>query len=122
MLDLKDIYKDYEKYLDKEITLSGWIKSHRKQKEFGFIDFNDGTYLKNLQVVYDNKLSSFESISKLKLGSAIKVKGTLIKSNGNQDFELKASDITLLGDCQDDYPLQSKGRPTRESSSKNKSF
>ncbi len=114
MLDLKDIYKDYEKYLDKEITLSGWIKSHRKQKEFGFIDFNDGTYLKNLQVVYDNKLSSFESISKLKLGSAIKVKGTLIKSNGNQDFELKASDITLLGDCQDDYPLQSKGRPTRE--------
>ena len=114
MLDLKDIYKDYKKYLDKDITLQGWIKSHRKQKEFGFIDFNDGTYLKNLQVVYENNLSKFEEISKLKLGSAITVKGKLVKSQGKQDFELKATDVILEGDCPDDYPLQAKGRPTRE--------
>ena len=114
MLDLKDIYKDYKKYIDKEITVQGWIKSHRKQKEFGFIDFNDGTYQKNLQVVYDNSLTKFDEISKLRLGSAITVKGILIESLGTQDFELKASNIILEGDCPDDYPLQAKGRPTRE--------
>ena len=113
-MDLRDLYKDYKKYLDKDITLQGWIKSHRKQKEFGFIDFNDGTYQKNLQVVYESDLSNFDEISKLKLGSAITVKGKLVKSSGKQDFELKVSDITLEGDCPDDYPLQAKGRPTRE--------
>ena len=114
MLDLKDIYKDYKSYLNKEIELQGWIKNHRKQKEFGFIDFNDGTYFKNLQVVYDNNLSNFDEISKLHIGSAVTVKGTLIESQGKQDFELKASDVILEGDCEDDYPLQAKGRPTRE--------
>ncbi len=114
MIDVRDLYSDYRKYLNKEITVQGWIRSHRKQKEFGFIDFNDGTYQKNLQIVYDNKLTDFDSISKLKLGSAITVKGTLIESEGNQDFELKASYVKLEGDCMDDYPLQSKGRPTRE--------
>ena len=114
MLDLKDIYKDYKKFLDKEITLQGWIRNHRKQKEFGFIDFNDGTYLKNLQVVYDNSLSNFDDISKMRIGSAVTVKGILIESTGKQDFELKALDVILEGDCDDNYPLQAKGRPTRE--------
>ena len=114
MLDLKDIYKDYKKYIDKNITLQGWIKSHRKQKDFGFIDFNDGTYFKNLQVVYESNLKNFDEIAKLHIGSAITVKGKLIKSQGKQDFELSLSEITLEGDCPDDYPLQAKGRPTRE--------
>ena len=114
MLDLKDIYKDYKNYLNKDIEIQGWIKNHRKQKEFGFIDFNDGTYFKNLQVVYDNTLSNFDEISKLHIGSAVTVKGTLIESQGKQDFELKASDVILEGECPDDYPLQAKGRPTRE--------
>ena len=114
MLDLKDIYKDYKSYLNKTIEIQGWIKNHRKQKEFGFIDFNDGTYFKNLQVVYDNTLSNFEEISKLHIGSAVTVKGTLIESQGKQDFELKAIDVVLEGECPDDYPLQAKGRPTRE--------
>ena len=114
MLDLKDIYKDYKNYLNKTIEIQGWIKNHRKQKEFGFIDFNDGTYFKNLQVVYDNSLSNFEEISKLHIGSAVTIKGTLIESQGKQDFELKAIDVILEGGCPDDYPLQSKGRPTRE--------
>ena len=114
MLDLKDIYKDYKSYLNKDIEIQGWIKNHRKQKEFGFIDFNDGTYFKNLQVVYDNSLSNFEDITKMHIGSAVTVKGTLIESQGKQDFELKANDVILEGDCPDDYPLQAKGRPTRE--------
>ncbi len=114
MLDVKDIYKDYEKYLDKDITVQGWIRSHRKQKDFGFIDFNDGTYLKNLQVVYDSTLSNFDELSKMRLGSAVSITGKLIKSEGTQDFELKASNVKLEGDSKDDYPLQSKGRPTRE--------
>ena len=68
MLDIKDLYlKDY---IDKEIKVSGWIKSHRKQAHFGFIDLSDGTYFKNLQVVYDDSLKDFEEITKLKLGSA----------------------------------------------------
>ena len=114
MLDLKDIYKDYKNYLNKDIEIQGWIKNHRKQKEFGFIDFNDGTYFKNLQVVYDNSLSNFEEISKMHIGSAVTVKGILIESQGKQDFELKATDVVLEGECPDDYPLQAKGRPTRE--------
>ncbi len=114
MLDVKDIYKDYKSYLDKDVELYGWIKNHRKQKEFGFIDFNDGTYFKNIQVVYDNALSNFEEIAKMHIGSAVKVVGKIIPSEGKQDFELKASDVVLEGDCPDDYPLQSKGRPTRE--------
>ncbi len=114
MLDLKDIYIDYKNYLNKNIEIQGWIKNHRKQKEFGFIDFNDGTYFKNLQVVYDNELSNFEEISKLHIGSAVTIKGVLIESQGKQDFELKATDVILEGECPDDYPLQAKGRPTRE--------
>ena len=112
MIDVKDLFNN--DYIDKEVTVNGWIRNHRKQKEFGFIDFNDGTFFENLQIVYDNSLKNFDDIQKLHIGSAITAKGVLVKSEGKQDFELKASDIILLGDCPDDYPLQSKGRPTRE--------
>lgn len=112
MLDVRDLFKN--DYVGKEITVNGWIRNHRKQKEFGFIDFNDGTFFENLQIVYDNSLKNFDDIQKLHIGSAITAKGVLVKSEGKQDFELKASNIILLGDCPDDYPLQSKGRPTRE--------
>ena len=112
MLDVRDLFKN--DYVGKEMTVNGWIRNHRKQKEFGFIDFNDGTFFENLQIVYDNSLKNFDDIQKLHIGSAITAKGVLVKSEGKQDFELKASNIILLGDCPDDYPLQSKGRPTRE--------
>ena len=114
-MDLKDLLKKIEDYENKTITIEGWVKNHRKQKEFGFIDFNDGTCFETLQVVYDNSLDSFDSIQKIHIGSAVKVNGTIIKSEGGkQSHELKLSSIELLGDCPDDYPLQSKGRPTRE--------
>ena len=114
-MDLKDLHEEYEKYLDSEIVLEGWIKNHRKQKEFGFIDFNDGTCFNSIQVVYTNLLSNFDVISNYAIGSAIKVIGTLIKSEGSlQVYEIKAKDVVLIGDVSSDYPLQSKGRPTRE--------
>ena len=114
IIDVKDIYSDYKKYIDKEVVLQGWVRNHRKQKEFGFIDFNDGTYFKPVQVVYDDKLESFEEIQKIKIGSAIEVKGTVISSPAKgQDFELQVIDVKLLGDCPDDYPIQPK-RHTRE--------
>jgi asparaginyl-tRNA synthetase len=114
-MDLRDLLKDIESYLDKDVTLQGWIRSHRKQKEFGFIEFSDGTSFEHLQLVYDNKLDSFDEIQKLRLGSAITVMGKIVKSEGaGQAYELKVSSIKLEGDCDDDYPLQAKGRPTRE--------
>ena len=112
MIDVKDLFK--KDYVDKEVTVSGWIRNHRKQKEFGFIDFNDGTFFKNLQVVYDNSLKNFEDIQKLKIGSAITITGKIIKSEGKgQSIEMKLKSYVLEGDCPDDYPIQPK-RHTRE--------
>ena len=111
-LDVKEIFE--KDYLDKEVIVDGWVRNHRKQKEFGFIDFSDGTCFNHLQIVYDDKLETFEEISKIKNGSAIEVKGTIVKSEGKgQNIELKAEEVTLLGDCPDDYPMQPKHH-TRE--------
>ena len=113
-MDVKELLKDIKKYESKEVTLQGWVRNHRKQKEFGFIDFSDGTCFKHLQLVYTNKLSDFEEITKIKIGSSIEVIGTLTKSEGSgQDYEISVSKITLLGDCPDEYPIQPK-RHTRE--------
>ena len=113
-MELKELFKDIEKYLEKEVKLEGWIRNHRKQKEFGFIDFYDGTTFQSIQIVYESKLSNFDEISKLRVGCSIEVRGTLAKSQGNgQDYEILASDVILLGDCPDEYPIQPK-RHTRE--------
>jgi len=112
-MDIKELYE--KDYIDKLIKVQGWVKNHRKQAHFGFIDLFDGTTFKTLQVVYDDSLENFEEITKIKLGSAVTVKGTLIKSpKEGQEFELTLENLTLEGDCPDDYPLQAKGRPTRE--------
>ena len=108
-MTVKELQKESEKYLDKEIKISGWIRNHRPQKEFGFIDFSDGTSFKHLQVVYTNELEGFNELVKLHNGSSIEVTGDFVKSEGNgQDYELKAKNIKLLGDCSEDYPLQPK--------------
>lgn len=108
-MDIKEIYEKKESLIGKKIEVSGWIRNHRKQKEFGFIDFSDGTCFKHLQVVYDNTNDNFLDIQKYHIGSAIKVKGILVKSEGKeQDIEVKAKDIILLGDCDEDYPMQPK--------------
>ena len=113
MLDIKNLYES--DFLNKEIKISGWVKNHRKQAHFGFIDLSDGTCFKNLQVVYDDSLDCFEDVTKIKIGSAITVCGKLVESpKEGQAFELILSSFVLEGDCADDYPLQAKGRPTRE--------
>ncbi len=113
-LDVRDIYIDLEKYLGKEVTIDGWIRNHRKQKEFGFIDFNDGTYFKSIQIVYDNALKDFDDIQKLRVGSALEVVGEVISSpSSGQAFEVRLKKWTLLGDSPEDYPIQPK-RHTRE--------
>ena len=112
-MEIRDLYA--KSYIDQEVEISGWVKNHRKQAHFGFIDLYDGTTFKTLQVIYDDSLKEFEEITKIKLGSAITVKGKLIKSpKEGQEFELSLENLILEGDCPDDYPLQAKGRPTRE--------
>jgi asparaginyl-tRNA synthetase len=113
-LDVKELYDKIETYMDKDVVLEGWIKNHRKQKEFGFIDFFDGTYFTPVQIVYSNSLDSFDDIQKYRVGSAIRVFGKVIKSLGaNQAFEIELTKIELEGDCPEDYPIQPK-RHTRE--------
>ena len=113
-IDVRDLYDKLTEYMDKEVTLQGWIRNHRKQKEFGFIDFNDGTYFKSVQVVYDDKLEDFEEVQKLRIGSAIEVVGKVIESPAKgQEFEVQVVSINLLGDCPENYPIQPK-RHTRE--------
>ena len=111
-LDLKQIFeKDYK---GKSVIVEGWVRNHRKQKEFGFIDFSDGTCFNHLQIVYDNSLSDFEEITKIKNGSAIEVHGVIVESVGSgQSIELKAEKVIVLGDCDEDYPMQPK-KHTRE--------
>ncbi len=108
-MDVKDLIKDIKKYMDKDVELNGWIRNHRKQKEFGFIDFSDGTCFEHVQLVYDDKNKDFEEIQKFRVGCALNVKGKVIKSEGKgQEFEVKVSEIKLLGDCPEDYPMQPK--------------
>ena len=113
-MDVKDLFRKIEDYENKDIVLEGWVRNNRNQSNFGFIDFNDGTYFQNLQLVYDKELSNFDMISKIRVGSAIRVNGTIIKSQGSgQSHEMKVKNVEVLGDCPEDYPIQPK-RHTRE--------
>ena len=110
-MDIKKLFE--ENYIGKEIEIKGWIRNHRRQATFGFIDLTDGTGFKTVQVVYTNELNSFDKISKVLVGSSIKVKGIVTESEGKQDFEIKASEITVIGLADETYPIQPK-RHTRE--------
>ena len=105
-MDLVDIFKT--KKIGDKVEIEGWIRNHRPQKEFGFIDFFDGTCLKSLQVVYNKDIDNFEEITHYHVGSSLKVEGTLVESHGKQDMELLADKIVLIGDCPEDYPIQPK--------------
>ena len=114
-MDVKELYLKVNELMGSEVKLEGWIRNHRKQAHFGFIDFHDGTNFKSVQVIYEDHLvSNFEEISKFRIGSAIEVIGVVAPSEGKgQEFELKAKSVTLLGDCPEDFPIQPK-RHTRE--------
>ena len=105
-MDIKDLLKEKKQYVGKEIEICGWIKNHRPQKEFGFISFSDGTTQCGIQVVYDKTLNNFEDVSKLLVSSALKIKGTLVPSEGKEDYEIKANSIEILSSCPEAYPIQ----------------
>jgi asparaginyl-tRNA synthetase len=106
---LKDIYADLEAFTGKKVTLFGWIRNHRKQKNMGFIDFFDGTCFKSMQLVYDENTPKFDEIQAFHIGSAIKAEGELRKTEYSKDgIEFAISSLELLGDCPEDYPLQPK--------------
>ncbi len=112
--DVRDIYQDFEFLVDQEVMMQGWVRNHRKQKEFGFIDFNDGTCFQNVQIVYDHSLADFEEIQKIRVGSALTVTGKVIRSpKEGQLFEVQLSSWQMEGDCPLDYPIQPK-RHSRE--------
>ncbi|HOS99149.1 MAG TPA: asparagine--tRNA ligase [bacterium] len=108
-IDIKSLYRETNKYLDQIISVAGWVRTVRLSKDFGFIELNDGTFLKNLQIVFDRQLNNFSEIEKLSLGSAIRVEGQLVKSPAPlQPFELRANNIKVLGPSDNSYPLQKK--------------
>lgn len=114
-VEVKHIFRDPKAYTDKELVLYGWVRNHRAQKTFGFINFHDGSFFEQLQVVYEeDQLSNFKDVQKTRVGSAIEVRGTLLLTpERKQPFELKATQVTLLGDSLENYPIQPK-RHTRE--------
>lgn len=103
------------KELDQQVvTLMGWVKTNRAQAQFGFLNINDGTYFDNVQIVYDEKLSNFNEISKYRVGMSVQVIGKVILTpEMKQPLEVHAEEITMLGDCPETYPIQPK-RHTRE--------
>lgn len=108
-MDIREIYKSYKELDGKTVEVQAWIKNLRAQKEFGFIEINDGSFFNSIQVVYDNTLENFERVSKLYLSASIRVKGKLVLTpNNKQAFEIKAEEIQVLGDSTADYPLQNK--------------
>ena len=109
LLELRDLQKNTERYLGQEVILNGWAKKIRSQKNFGFIELNDGTFFFFFQVVFDETLPNFEEISKLTISSSIKVKGKVVESQGQgQDYEIHATRIDIYDKADSDYPLQNK--------------
>ena len=106
---IKDLFLNIDKYDTKEVSVEGWVKTVRDSKTFGFIELNDGSYFKNIQVVFDDTLDNFSDICKLPISSSIAVTGKFIKTEGaKQPFEIKASKIDIEYTADLDYPLQKK--------------
>ena len=109
LLELRELQKNTSKYLEQEVTLNGWVKKIRSQKNFGFIELNDGTFFNGIQIVFGEELENFAEISKLTISSSVKVTGVVVKSQGaGQDYEIKATRISVYQKANSDYPLQNK--------------
>ena len=107
-IDLKELFSN-DNFIDKEIAVSGWIRTNRDSKNFGFIVLSDGTDFRTLQIVYDDKLNNFKDIAKLTVGCSIIAKGKIIKTpEAKQPIEMHASEILLMGACDETFPIQPK--------------
>ena len=107
---VKDIFRSSEEFADKKIKISGWIRTIRVSKNFGFVELNDGSFFKNIQIIIEaEKLDNFVAVSKLNVGASITAEGTLVMTPGaQQPFELKADEVIIEGESTPDYPLQKK--------------
>ena len=108
-LVLKDLYKNFKDYENKEVTVEAWVKTVRASKNFGFIEINDGSFFKNVQVVFNSDLSNFAEVSKLTISSSIKAVGTVVVTeNAKQPFEIHANTVNIFNLSDNQYPLQKK--------------
>ena len=109
LLSVREIFRNKEEYLGKEIEIGGWVRSIRDSKTFGFIVLNDGTFFEPIQVVYNDTMDNFAQVSKLNVGAALIVKGTLVATpQAKQPFEIQATEVVIEGESTPDYPLQKK--------------
>ncbi len=109
LTDIRDLYRDKEQYIDKEVTVGGWVRSNRDNKNFGFLVVNDGTFFETLQVVYGDKLENFAELCKVNVGAAVIVRGKIVATpQAKQAFEMQAEEVVIEGASTADYPLQKK--------------
>ena len=111
---VKQLFLNKESYADQVVTICGWVRSNRAQAQFGFLNINDGSFFESIQVVYDNKISNFEEVSKYRVGVSVQIAGKVVLTpQMKQPLELHAETVVMLGDCPENYPIQPK-RHTRE--------
>ena len=109
LISVREIFRDKEKYFDKEIKVGGWVRSNRAQKNFGFLVLNDGTFFEPLQIVYGDGLDNFDAVGKINVGAAVIVTGILVATpDAKQPFEIQAKEVFVEGESTPDYPLQKK--------------
>ena len=109
LVNIRDLFKNKEKYFDKEISIGGWVRNNRDSKDFGFLVVNDGTYFEPLQIVYSSGLDNFDVIAKLNVGSAVVATGKIVATpDAKQPFEMQAAKVEIEGESTPDYPLQKK--------------
>jgi asparaginyl-tRNA synthetase len=106
---VKSIFRETEKFMGKDVEVSGWVRTIRASNAFGFIELNDGSFFKNIQIVFESNLENYKEIAKLGTGSAVKVLGKVVESAGDkQPFEIKAEKVEVVGTSDEDFPLQKK--------------
>ena len=109
LITMRELFKNTAKYADTEIEIGGWVRNRRPSKQFGFIMLSDGTYFSPIQVVYNDSIENFQEISKINIGAALIVKGTVVLTPGSkQPFEIQAKTVTVEGPSTGDFPLQPK--------------
>ena len=109
LTNIREIFRNKDKFADKEVTIGGWVRSNRNSKNFGFIVVNDGTFFEPIQVVYGNGLDNYDEVGKINVGAAIIVRGTLVLTpDAKQPFEIQAAEVTVEGASTPNYPLQKK--------------
>ncbi|CDM69707.1 Asparagine-tRNA ligase [Clostridium bornimense] len=106
---VKALFRESDDFAGKTVKVSGWVRTIRSNNNFGFIELNDGSFFKNLQVVFENTLDNFKEISKIAISSSLEIEGEVVLTpNSKQPLELKATNIVIHGHSNSDYPLQKK--------------